>query len=114
MTTAPNIAQMNDWLTIIRSLVQAAEKTGVYFDGFEVEGRVRTELFKRRTLQGGCAYRVMRFAKALRDGGYTELSDSAYMLAKDMIPHENCPSPGWKTMCEDFGFTHEPVSANDY
>lgn len=113
--TPPTVEQMNNWLLRVRAMSSLSDTLDVYnFDGFEVESRIRNELRKRRTLQGGCAYRIIRFANALRRAGHNEHAETAYSLAREMIPHEQSPSPGWKTMCEENNWPHTPVDANDY
>ena len=114
MSTPPTKEQLTDWRERVAALDKLSDQAIPWFGAYEVANRINTELAKGRTLQGGCAYRTLRWAKKLRDGGYTDLAETARKLAQDMIPYENIPSPGWKTMCDELGFEHTPVTNNDY
>lgn len=114
MSTPPTKEQLSNWRERVDMLDMLSDQAVPWFGSYEIVNRINTELDKGRTLQGGCAYRILRFAKKLRDGGYADLAETARKLAEEMIPHENIPSPGWKTMCDELGFEHTPVASNDY
>lgn len=122
----PTHEQLAGWTNTTRRLATSAERLGLYHDLYEVERRINAES-GYRTLQGGCAMRVMRFASAVRalttadlerlgvgEGYIKAVIGACLALARELIAHENIPSPGWKTMCEEGGWDYTPAGANDY
>lgn len=116
----PSQDNLRDWRQRTASLASQADMIGLHHDLYTVMQRIDVELGRHRTIQGGCAYRVLRLAKKLREFGderadevASNASVAAYDIAFELVAHENEPSPGWKTMCAEFEFPHKKAAAND-
>lgn len=114
MINPPSYDQLNSWSIRIRDLISECSANGFStFDLYTVFYRIEREKEKERTLEAGCAYRVMRLAVDVRTQGHMVLAAALYDLARELISHECSPSPRWLTMCRELEFEAIPTGTEN-
>lgn len=103
--TPPTVAQCTDWLARIAVIMKQADQANIHHGLYQVPARIyreRTDFGSPdRTIEGGCASRLMRVTQSFRASGFDP--DPVVALAREIIQHECLPSPGWRTLCEEYG-----------
>jgi hypothetical protein len=114
MINPPSPSQLESWLLRLSALiVECEENRFSTFDLHTVKHRIIKEQEKKRTLEAGCAYRIMRLAAEIRAAGHMTLSAALYDLARELIAYECSPSPRWLTMCRELEFEAIPTGTEN-
>jgi hypothetical protein len=113
MIVPPTLIQLDSWTTRLNALISECGEEISTFDLHTVLDRIAREKEKRRTLEGGCAFRVMRVAVDVRRTGDLVLSAAFYDLARELIAHECGPSPRWSIMCFELEFQFIPTNTEN-
>lgn len=74
--------------------------------------RIARDTDWKKTIEGGAAWRIMRTAYRIRKD-YVVEAGILVQVAKEVIQHENIPSPKWLTMCDELGFPAEPTGTEN-
>jgi hypothetical protein len=130
MAKPPTTAQRQDWVSRIEGITaRMVASTPIeqlphgLGDLAEVKMRVLKSERASSTVEGGCAVRVLRFAHRIRlsqvmdvelatgrailvQGAYDH---ALYALAREIIRHENLPSPSWDEMLVELNFPPDPL-----
>lgn len=106
----PTQEQLHDWAQEVEDLIDEATQRDLHHDLHTVLGRIEREQVKRRTLEGGCAFRVMRLANQFCGYGEAELAARCHRLAHTLVQHENLPSPTWEQMCAEMNWPLQPTA----
>ena len=102
----PTHAQLRAWIDQCDKLFYHAATTNYHHDLHTVMCRLEDEHTRKppRLVQGGCAFRLLRMASALRSS-YPQTAQTVYQLASEVVQCELAPSPDWSTMCAEFGWS---------
>lgn len=104
----PTVAQLQDWMVRVEAVRADAERADVHVGGLlQVLVRLRREVQCGRTVEGGCAARLLQVAAWLRNAGHAYAHVCA--LAREIIQYECLPSPGWRELCAEHHFTLDPI-----